>query len=605
MLKVMNKLYSSLEWQLHEQHNRKTPQTDYTISCADLIIDYLERLGIDTVFGVPGGAIEPLMNALARSERRGGPRLVVARHECGAAFMADGYYRETGKMGVVCSTTGPGTTNLITGIASAAAEESPLLVITAQTPLPKFGKRALQESSCTAIDTVGMMAFACPYSTLVSHQAQLEGKLVAAIMAAHRQTPGPAHLSIPADVLASPTHLLTRLKPQLLIQDFKLIDDRAVHLLFEKIARARRIVIYIGRGVGSASPLVMELAELTGALLVACPMGKTWIDETHPQYRGVFGFAGHESASEILDHQENIDLILALGTALGELSTRGWSEKLLNDKLVHIDSTPEHFTRSAMANMHVCGDMTTIFSRLLAYLRTGKNRQASEALLRAESKNLLGGHIRLQDEEKCLAQETPLKPQALMAQLALQLPEETRIFVDAGNAWCWATHYLCTRNTKGFYRIAMSYGSMGWAAGAVLGSAVANPTAPCLCIMGDGSYLMSGQEITVAAQLQLPVIFLILNDAAMGMVYHGQRLGRQESIGWELNQVNYAALAQALGVDGQVITSIAELVAVDFAARFRQNRPLLLDVRIDRNEIPPMRDRVTGLGVTGSAIPGG
>ena len=129
------------------------------ITFADLLVDYLNQLGIDTVFGVPGGAIEPLLNALARSARNGGPRLVVARHEGGAAFMADGYYRESGKMGVVCSTTGPGATNLITGVASALLDDVPMLVITAQTPLPKFGKRALQESSCTSIDTVGIFRY--------------------------------------------------------------------------------------------------------------------------------------------------------------------------------------------------------------------------------------------------------------------------------------------------------------------------------------------------------------------------------------------------------------------------------------------------------------
>jgi acetolactate synthase-1/2/3 large subunit len=177
--------------------------------------------------------------------------------------------------------------------------------------------------------------------------------------------------------------------------------------------------------------------------------------------------------------------------------------------------------------------------------------------------------------------------------------------VDAGNSWSWATHYLTRSNSEGLYRIAMGYGSMAWSIGAAIGSAIGNRTAPTLCIVGDGSYLMSAQEITVAAQHQLPVVFLVLNDAAMGMVMHGQRMGQQESIGWQLNTVNYAALAQAMGVDGIVVESPAELDALDFNALFNKSGPTLIDVRIDRNEVPPMGDRVKGLAVNGSATPGG
>ncbi|NQZ10899.1 MAG: thiamine pyrophosphate-binding protein, partial [Algicola sp.] len=144
-------------------------QTAEEYTSADLIVEYLEHLGVEYIFGIPGGAIEPLYNALAKSGRKGGPKAVISRHEAGAAFMADGYAIETGKLGVVCATTGPGTTNLITGVASALADNVPLLVITAQTALPKFGKDAFQDSSCAAIDTVAMFRHCTRFSTLVSH----------------------------------------------------------------------------------------------------------------------------------------------------------------------------------------------------------------------------------------------------------------------------------------------------------------------------------------------------------------------------------------------------------------------------------------------------
>jgi acetolactate synthase-1/2/3 large subunit len=576
-----------------------------TATCADLIIDYLKQLNIDTVFGVPGGAIEPLLNSLARSERAGGPRLVVARHECGAAFMADGYSRETGKMGVVCATTGPGATNLITGVASALADEIPMLVITAQTPLPKFGKRALQESSCTAIDTVGMFRYVTQFNTLVSHHEQLESKLVSAIMAAHRKPNGPVHISVPADVMRAPATINPHIHSDLLVHDFAIADDSSIARLCDKLGKVDNIVMYIGNGVGKASKQIMEFIELTGAAFVSGPMGKTWVNEHHPQYRGVFGFAGHDSARNLLQNKD-VNLILAVGAQLGELGTSGWKNDLLNSKLVHIDSSIEHFTRSPMANLHVFGNIDLIFDRLVKSVREMREwGRTWQTLPGAATKNANGGFFTLNDAEKCHSNASPVKPQRLICHLSRALPDDTRIFVDAGNGWSWATHYLTRSNNEGLYRIAMGYGSMAWSIGAAIGSAIANRAAPTLCIVGDGSYLMSAQEITVAAQQQLPILFLVLNDSAMGMVMHGQMLGQQESIGWELNDVNYALMAQAMGVDGIVINSPEQLDVLDYNALFQKKGPTLLDVRIDRNEIPPMGDRIKSLAINGSATPGG
>lgn len=601
MLQVINNQFSA------PSNEDLPPEQDVSqATYADLIVDYLDQLGIDTVFGVPGGAIEPLLNSLARSARRGGPRLVVARHESGAAFMADGYYRETGKMGVVCSTTGPGATNLLTGVASALADEIPMLVITAQTPLPKFGKRALQESSCTAIDTVGIFRHATQFNTLISHHEQLESKLVSAIMSAHRVPNGPAHISIPSDILRAPATINAHIHSDLLVHNFSMSDDGSIARLCEKLGRVDNIVMYIGNGVGKASKQIMEFIELTGAAFVTGPMGKTWVNEKHPLYRGVYGFAGHESARDLLQNQD-VDLILAVGTELGELGTSGWKNDLLNTKLVHIDSSIEHFTRSPMANLHVFGNIDAIFDRLLISVRDARKwgRKWLTIPGTTTKKNVNGGYATLSEPEKCHSNDSPVKPQRLMCHLSKHLPEDTRIFVDAGNGWSWATHYLTRSNNEGLYRIAMGYGSMAWSIGAAIGSAIANRKAPTLCIVGDGSYLMSAQEITVAAQHKLPVVFLILNDAAMGMVMHGQKLGNQESIGWELNTINYAAMAQAMGVDGIVIESPEQLDALDMVSLFTKQGPTLIDVRIDRNEVPPMGDRIKGLAINGSATPGG
>lgn len=564
---------------------------------SDVIVNYIHQLGIQSVFGVPGGAIEPLFNALARSARRDGPTLVVARHECGAAFMADGYFRETGKMGVVCGTTGPGTTNLITGVSSAMAEHVPMLVITAQTALPKFGRRALQESSCTAIDTVGMMRHCTSFTTLVSHPDQLEGKLISAIMAAHRNPNGPVHISVPADVLNMAASMPQRIHADLFSHNFLISDEKAIDVLCKKVLKVDTIAVFIDGGVGEAGKKVVEFCELVNAPFVVGPMGKYWVDETHPLYRGVYGFAGHQSASDVFA-QDNVDLIIAVGAPLTELSTGGWDKNLLNTKLVHIDENMEHFTRSAMANHHVCSAPGLVFGKLNQFVREclAQGKQWYCCNEGRASLNCVGTRATLDAGSECNNYQSPLKPQRLIAFLNQSLPKDTRIYLDAGNTWAWMTHYFVNREYRGLVRAGMGFGCMGWAVGAAVGAAKANPNVLSVCLVGDGAYLMSAQEITVAAQHKLPVVFIVLNDAALGMVMHGQRIAKAEQVGWELNTVNYALQAQAMGIPGIVIKSASQLEELDFEEMARINGPILLDVRIDREEVPPIAQRVKDLG---------
>ena len=565
-------------------------------TCSDLIVNYIQQLGIDTVFGIPGGAIEPLFNALARSSRDGGPKLVVARHECGAAFMADGYYRETGKMGVVCATTGPGTTNLITGICSAMAEHIPLLVITAQTALPKFGRRALQESSCTAIDTVAMMRYCTAFTSLVSHPEQLESKMISAIMAAHRNTPAPVHISVPSDVLNMTIKLPNRLHADLFSHDFALSDEFALDTLFKKVKKVDTIAVFIDEGVGSASRQVVRFCELVNAPFVVGQCGKYWVDETHPLYRGVYGFAGHQSARDIFD-QGKPDLVIAVGASLNELSTGGWNKLLLNTKLVHIDNNVEHFTRSPMANHHVCGDVGVIFSKLNQFVNSqlSKGKQWLSCMPTPTQRNLLGTYASLENPCDGSSKPSKVKSRELFALLAHKVPKDTRVYMDAGNTWAWMAHYFVNKSYDGHVRSGAGFGAMGWAISAAIGSAIANPKKLTVCIVGDGAYLMSAQELSVAVQLSLPVVFIVLNDSAFGMVMHGQRLAKAESIGWELPEVNYALQARSLGAVGIEVKSLDKIYDMDFAQWMEVNGPVLLDVKIDIDDIPPIAQRVKGL----------
>ncbi|HUG21880.1 thiamine pyrophosphate-binding protein [Piscinibacter sp.] len=581
---------------------------------AEVIVRYLERLGVKHVFGVPGGAIEPIYNALARSERRGGVRAVVARHEAGAAFMADGYARETGKIGVAIATSGPGATNLITGVACAYANHVPMLVITGQPPIHSFGKGALQDSSCSGINTVGMFRHCTRYNSLVSHADQLEIKLVSALMQACQTPGGPAHLSIPVDILRaevrapSPTAdytSLLRLKPSM-------VDLHAVRELQGELERAARPVFLIGNGCGEAIEAILKLAEATNALFITTPDGKGFINPRHRAYRGVFGFGGHASADTLL--RSVPDLVVAFGTGFGEFNSAGWCGNLLNGRLIHVDSSEENLMRSPMARLHVRGRILSVCAHLLESL--GPYTATNVVELVDPHSEAGNPHVALHAAEQCDADTAPIKPQRLMKELSRRFPPNTRFLADAGNSMTWAIHYLQPRNrraarssdravpprkdarsgTASWLRVTTDFASMGWAIGAAVGVARGNPDCPVVCITGDGSYLMSGQEITVAAAEGLSIVFIVLNDAAYGMVMHGQRMARAEPIGFDLPQVDYRLLALSMGIPGHVIDSPADLDALDLDEILQRKGPTMLDVRIDREEVPPMFQRLKALG---------
>lgn len=574
---------------------------------ADLILAYLSSIKVEYIFGIPGGAIEPLYNALAKAartpteENKRSIKSVVARHEAGAAFMADGYARETGLLGVCCGTTGPGTTNLITGVASAYADRIPMLVITAQTALPNFGKRGLQESSSDGIDTVAMFENFTNYNTMVTHPSQLEGKLFTALISAFHEPQGPVHISIPMDILSSGWDGNSTFKLCNLLRNPEIMDDDNMDALCEALITAKKIVLFLGSGCAEAIPAIMKFAEMAGIPFITTAGGKGCVDAYHPLNLGVFGFAGHDTARDTL-LDPDVDIVIAVGTSLGEISTGGWDkDALMNNKLIHIEETAENFARSPMARLHVYGHLNTvfinliqIFATLIHRLETVKPQKNYNVIKNAHGKNTIccvPEQIKVDKPEEYLLNNTPIKPQRLMGELVKGFPDNTRYVIDAGNSWAWATHYLHPKQA-GNYRIGLGFGAMAWAIGASIGTAFGAPGQPVVCITGDGSFLMSGQEITVALQHNLSVIYVILNDSTLGMVKHGQQLGGGEPIGFELPIVDYAKVARAMGAQAFTLKKPEDFINLDFSHIYNTNGPTLLDVYIDGDEIPPMGSRM-------------
>jgi acetolactate synthase I/II/III large subunit len=581
------------------------------VEVAELIVSCLEKAGVEYVFGVPGGAVEPIYNALARSARQGGPRPVVARHEVGAAYMADGYARETGRLGVCISTSGPGATNLLTGIACARGSSVPILALTGQAALPLFGKNALQDSSCAGVDIVGIFAHCTRYSSLVSHVEQAETKVISAILQALRKPCAPSHLSFPVDILRSRVALkstgeelraLFRHRPSM-------IDEREVEALEAELIAASRIVFFIGDGAADAVDAIMTLVELCGALFVTTPDAKGLINPRHHAYRGVFGLGGHASAQQAL--ADGPDLVVAFGTGFTEFASGGWSQHLLNQRLIHVDESEDNLIRSPLSRLHVRGHTRAICKRLIAAWppRSYVNRRVAPDMGDIS-------RVTLQSPDKYNSDATPIKPQRLMKELSERFPPATRFLADAGNSMIWTAHYLQPWNRRGttprgklrprererrsgtasWLRMTLEFAPMGWAIGAAVGVARGNPHGPVVCITGDGSYLMSGQEITTAVEEKLPVVFVILNDHAYGMVMHGQRLAGAEPIAYELTHVDFRRMAESMGIVAHVVDSPADFEQIDFPALLARKGPTLIDVRIDREEVPPMMLRLKTLG---------
>jgi acetolactate synthase-1/2/3 large subunit len=320
---------------------------------------------------------------------------------------------------------------------------------------------------------------------------------------------------------------------------------------------------------------------------------------------------------------------------------------LLNSRLIHVDSDTEYFRNSPMAQLHVLGDPTAIFQRVDTVVRTEMTSRNNNPVPRNKARTVLqlisestarpAPNCALDEPAEWNSDAIPIKPQRLMRELSRRLPPTTRFVADAGNATAWVIHYLEARNNRrlgvvrpqvsgpavieaacgaprpmeavterrrdraGWLRVLTEFAPMGWAIGAAVGIASAKPECPVVCINGDGSYLMNGQEITVAAQLGLTVIFIVLNDAALGMVKHGQRLAGAERVAFELPVVDYAAMARSMGVAGHVIHGPEDFDALDMNAILNRQGPTLLDIRIDGEEVPPMDLRMQTLDAGAAA----
>lgn len=376
---------------------------------------------------------------------------------------------------------------------------------------------------------------------------------------------------------------------------------------------------------------ILEVALMLNIEIVTTPHAKGLVSPYHPLYRGVIGFAGHRSSLEAIARSDT-DLIVAIGTTLSETASNNWDNSVLNNKLIHVDAADCNFAGSPMARLHVHGDIAAIFEKTLDQLKVKTTFDSSLASRKAnvEKLELLGQrgqisnyHFKMENQDTCISDATPIKPQRLMNDLPKIFPLNTRYLCDSGNSMVWSIHYLhpydrrlkSRRSIMGLNSVidqtrangrrlqqgslfwtCLEYGSMGWAIGSSIGTALASKKDPVVCITGDGSMLMSGGDVTVALQENLNVVFLVLNDSEFGMVKQGQKMGSGEPTAHTLTSVDFVAWGASMDIPGYYIYSPEDLLNLDIETILSTAGPVILDVHIDPEEVPPIKNRLQALG---------
>ncbi|MBK6920805.1 MAG: thiamine pyrophosphate-binding protein [Deltaproteobacteria bacterium] len=560
------------------------------LTMADVFLRYLRAEGARVVFGVPGGLLHPFFAAVARDPEF---RLIVTRHECGAAFMADGFARTGGAMAVCAGTSGPGATNLLTGVACAYSDGVPMLVVTGQAPSHALGKGAAQETPPEDIDIVAMFKPITKYSTMIPGPARLAHHLRRALRLALTGRPGPVHLNIPVDYWDQPA-VEDWFDPATYRPAYELFDRRAVSSAARRLLTARKPVILIGSGAATsdAAEHVRSLAELLPARVATTPRAKGVFPEDHPLSLGVMGIAGH-SAARIALLSDDVDVLLTVGASLNETTTLNWHPRFRpSEALIQIDVMADRIARNYPVDIALVGDAQTIAIELIYHIhRLLRDGVAAQSAWRDELE-LTHGHEFYDAPELRCSDAVPVTPQRWRVELNAVLPEDAVVFSDIGGHMLFNVHDLCIREQQRFV-LNLGFGSMGHGTAAPIGAALAEPQRPIIAIIGDACFAMQGMELLTAVEYDIPVVWIVENNQMHGITWFGSQLvGAGEPLDAVRNRrpVDIAGIARAMGLHAWVVERPRELgPAVREALAGRH--PAVIEVRVAAEIAPPLGPR--------------
>ena len=564
------------------------------IKAGELLVRYLEQEGVEFVFEVPGGVLKPINNALSDSKQI---TPILAKHEEGAAFMACGYARVSGKLGVCMGTSGPGSTNMMTGVASAYGDSTPILVLTGQVSTSTFGKGALQESTTDGIDVVAMYKPVTKYSAMVYKGSMLPEMIRRALRHAFSGRPGPVHLNLPRDVMQEEIDLDLR-KVETYRGWPQPFDRESVKRASAHLLKAERPAMLLGNGTlsSNATEEARTIAEMLNIPVVTTPKAKSAFPSDHLLSLGSFGFASSLLAEKYLTG--GVDVLLTVGTGFTEWATQAWDNRLLPTKaLLQVDIDPYEIGKNYPVTVGLVGDakaiLTEIYYEIKRQMKSIIDFKPNLSMIEFTTfKNESQIYL---DEEKMCSNSNPIKPQRLMRDLRESLPHEAIIFVDIGNTLTWSLHYFPVYRPITFIP-GLGFASVGYGVAAAIGGKFASPHKPVVAMVGDGAFLMNGMEVATAVNYNMPVIWVILNDAQLGMVYHGQKMASNgRVVASTFKRVDFVKIAEGLGAQGMRIEKPGAINRALMDEIIASGKPTVLDVIIDPEEPPPMKSRMAAL----------
>ncbi|MCC6998458.1 MAG: thiamine pyrophosphate-binding protein [Deltaproteobacteria bacterium] len=561
------------------QHPHFEPQTvpDPTRT-ADVLVDILVAAGVEVVFGLPGGTISPIYDALLDRPRI---RVITTRHESGAMFAAAAYARATGKLGVVLVTSGPGVINTMTGLASAHCDGLPVLVLAGEVPRAVFGKHALQEGTAHHLDIVSMAKHITKLAIQVTEPNGAPAVLRRTIATALSGRRGPALLTLPLDLLSAPI-----VAPELSyeIRSEMRVNPAAITRAADALERAHRPIIFAGSGArwGNGPARLAELAHRLQIPVITTPKAKGVFPEHHRLALGVFGHGGHPSATAYLE--DGIDCILAVGTGFSDPATDGWSPLLKASRdFIQIDADALQIGRNYPVTQGLVGPAETVLSQLLDALPAGTRAVRRFGLSRHLDPATMG------DGEGGL-----ISPERALWELQRVMPPGTAYTCDIGEHLLFATHYLEINDPQGFL-IMTGLASMGTGMAGALGLKLAMPRRPVAAVVGDGCFSMGLGDLQTAVHERIPLLVVVLNDHRYGMVElgHGALFGRTPAFGGA--DMNVVELAQGVGAQILVARHTGDILASNVRGLLA-NGPVVLNVDIDPTARMPKNKRFETLG---------
>lgn len=540
---------------------------------AEIIVECLKEQGIDTVFGFPGGAVLNIYDALYKAKNE--IRHILTSHEQGAAHAADGYARATGKVGVCIATSGPGATNLVTGIATAYMDSVPMVAFTGQVATSLLGKDSFQE-----VDITGITMPITKHNYIVKDVTKLADIIREAFVIAQEGRPGPVLIDVCKDVTAA----VTEFTPGILkgVKSFPVgVSEEEIAAAALAVNNSLRPIILSGGGVSIAGACseVQELAQKAQIPVTTTLMGLGSFPATHRLYTGLVGMHGSKASNMAV---AETDLFIAIGARFSDRVISNVKRFAPNAKIMHVDIDPAEIGKNVSVHYPLVGNIKKILKLLNAEVKERKSSEWNEKI----------------DEWKVTyplkyVQNGSLKPQYVVEKIYELTGGDALITTEVGQNQLWAAQYFKYTEPRQFISSG-GLGTMGYGLGACIGAQLGTPDKKVINIAGDGSFRMNCNELATAVEYRLPIIIALLNNQVLGMVRQWQELfyeGRYSSTTID-RETDFVALAKAYGAIGIRVTKSEEVEAALSTALQSKDRPVVIDFVIDKDEkvfpiVPP------------------